>query len=175
MIVVEPDLDDFSALAARLPEPWPEGLLLWLDMKPASLAARYLRAAGFVGTLAGPGALSSEHFAGSAGSALEGFVTAQPRVDPAAADLAARFALDYSTTYGGTPGRTAAMACDAVSLLIGLARRESSADLRRQFPVACGLVGVTGPLRFDQQGNRLVELEVLEFRAGKWSLVGAPR
>jgi ABC-type branched-subunit amino acid transport system substrate-binding protein len=171
VIVIERHLTDFSTLASRLPQPWPDGVLIWLDTQPAAFASRYLRAAGFTGTLAGPGRLLSEQFRQSAGSALEGFAIARPVVDPAAAGFA-QFETDYARAFGGLPDPTAAMACDAASLLINLARQAGPADIYRQFPISCKSRGVTGIIEFDQQGNRLLSLELRQFRAGSWRVLG---
>jgi hypothetical protein len=61
------------------------------------------------------------------------------------------------------------MAFDAVSLLIGLAREAGDDPIRTRFPIADAGMGVTGPLRFDRQGNRLLTLELIQFRNGEWT------
>ena len=173
VIVIEPTLTDFSMLVPRLPRPWPDGLLIWLEAEPAALSAKSLRAASFKGALAGPARLRSASFEALAGSALDGFVVGRPRPEPSALELVGRFQTDYAQRFGGTPDLAAAMAFDAVSLLIGLAREAGDDPMRTRFPITDAGVGVTGPLQFDRQGNRLLPLELIQSRNGKWTTLGA--
>jgi ABC-type branched-subunit amino acid transport system substrate-binding protein len=168
VIVVEPTLTDFAMLDPRLPRPWPDGLLIWLEAVPAALSAKHLRNAGFHGHLAGPSRLRSAPFREHAGFALNGFILPRIETDTNTAALAARFETDYRRAFGEPPTPTAALACDAVSLLIHLARRSAPGELHRQFPIREAPPGVTGLLEFDRIGNRIVSLRLSQFRDGEW-------
>jgi ABC-type branched-subunit amino acid transport system substrate-binding protein len=166
--VVGECLADPSILASRLPKPWPDGFLIWLDTKPAALVIRHLRDAGYRGILAGPGRLFSAEFQELAGSALDDFIVARPKPVPAFNSLATRFETDYRKIYDLAPDPTSAMACDAVSLLLRLHAQSDSGAIHRQFPIRETSMGVTGTLEFDRQGNRLLPLELSQFQSGQW-------
>ncbi|MHB8520257.1 MAG: ABC transporter substrate-binding protein [Limisphaerales bacterium] len=145
----------------------PDAILLWLDPPRAAELARGLRAAGFNGTLAGPGRLGSKNFATLAGSAAEDFVV--PVVAQANDDgCRQRFEGAFLKHYGRDADPTAAMAYDAATLLIGSLRTSGDEPAYRAFPLIASSRGATGMLSFDRRGNRLVALRLVAFRGGRW-------
>ena len=174
IIVFEPTIDTPTTLSARLTDPRPDALLLWLEAEPAALALRHLRALGFQGIIAGPGRLRSKRFQDSVGGAMDGLFAARPRLTPDAQPVVAEFEASYREAYGQPPDLTAAMACDAVSLLLRLKTRSGTGPMHRHFPITGTLPGVTGDLQFDRQGNRLLTLELTQFRNGTWTTPELP-
>lgn len=145
----------------------PDAILLWLDPPRAAELARGLRAAGFNGTLAGPGRLGSKNFATLAGSAAEDFVV--PMAAQANEDgCRQRFEAAFVKHYGRDADPTAAMAYDATTLLIGILRESGDEPAHQAFPLAAASRGATGRLSFDRRGNRLFALRLVAFRGGRW-------
>lgn len=140
----------------------PDGILVWLDAAPAARLAASLREVGFKGTLAGPMALGSPSFATAAGGAAEGFVVPTFAGHPDSGAFARR----YRTLHGVDPTPAAALAHDATALLAGLLRNSGNAA-RGAFPLLVPFPGVTGLLRFDRAGNRVVSLEARRWRGGR--------
>ncbi len=169
IISVDPARAADATLLSRLPHPWPDGLLIWLDTLPAARLAKCLRAASFKGVLAGPARLRAASFEALAGCALEEFMSVEPRLDNTTANLVRRFENDYERRFGAPPDLEAAMTFDAVSLLVRFARESGDDPMRGRFPIADAGMGVTGSLRFDHEGNRLLPLELIQFRSGGWT------
>jgi len=118
----------------------PGGVLLWLERAAAERVAVEMRAAGFDGVLAGPqlGAESNVTVAVSYGTAAR-----------------ASFQRDYVTECGAVPDAIALASADAVALLIAL-----GPSPRTAFPLAREYAGVTGALKFDARGNRVVTMRL---------------
>jgi ABC-type branched-subunit amino acid transport system substrate-binding protein len=152
-----------EAIQRRLQETDCSAIFLALPARAAGRLARALRAAGFRGTLAGPGQLLSAAFAAAAGPALEGFLTAAPT----------------SAVASGSPLSLASdpaerMAFDAVRMLVDHLRRQVSDP--QPFPREDHPAGHSGPLVFDARGNRLLPLSLTVIRAGRAEpLPPAPR
>lgn len=128
-------------------------VLLVLPPAGAGQVARALRAAGFEGQLAGPGALLGPAFLEAAGSAAEGLVSTVP--GPASEDRPAAW-----TRRLQEGGQTAAMAHDAALLLLATLKG-------RSLPPVRPLQGATGMLRFDERGNRLGGLHLVRISRGR--------
>jgi ABC-type branched-subunit amino acid transport system substrate-binding protein len=173
---IEADAEDLAAgrLSDRLLKFHPDAVLLWLDGEPAAQLARRLRAAGFKGTLAGPGWLRSAGFVARAGGAAEGVVVPAVRLTPDEERNREGFAADFRRHFGREPDPTAAMACDAAALLVRLLLASGTRPAHVAFPVVAAVRGVTGKLRFDRDGNRLVSLRLMRCRAGGFVAGGAP-
>jgi len=118
--------------------------------------------------------LRSERFQNSVGVAMDGLFVARPRLTPDAQPVIAQFEASYREAYGQSPDLTAAMACDAVSLLLQLKSWSGTAPMHRHFPITGTVPGVTGDLQFDRQGNRLLTLELTQFRDGAWTTPELP-
>jgi ABC-type branched-subunit amino acid transport system substrate-binding protein len=165
---VVPRLTNLAATAQQILAGKPEAVLLWLEPVPAGQVAQALRAGGFAGTLAGPGRLASGDFATSAGDAAEGVIIPAICRDPASERVFARFVAGYRARFGGAPDATAALAYDAARLLIARLRQPGSSRPPQLFSPAEPLPGASGPLQFDQSGHRLVQLELLVARGGRF-------
>jgi branched-chain amino acid transport system substrate-binding protein len=166
-VEVSPKLKDLSGIGKQVMATRPDGILLWLDAKPAGGLAKSLRAAGFKGQFAGPSRLQGAAFITHAGSAVEAFVLPSPVLDAASQSVAAEFAAAYQQRFGDEPDATTRMAYDAAVLLTELLRKSSDTPSRRAFPITGEQAGVSGSLKFDRSGNRLVPLELRQFRDGR--------
>jgi ABC-type branched-subunit amino acid transport system substrate-binding protein len=167
-VEVSPKLKDFSEIGKPVLATQPDGIVLWLDAPLAGGLVKSLRAAGFNGQLAGPGRLESAGFTTQAGKAAEGFVLPSPVRDAASQSVAARFAAEYRQQFGNEPDTTTRMAYDAAVLLTDLLRKSGDNPSRRAFPITGEQPGASGSLKFDRNGNRLVPLELLQFRDGRF-------
>ena len=168
-VEVSPKLKDFSEIGKQVLATQPDGVLLWLEAPLAGGLAKSLRAAGFKGQLAGPSRLQTAGFTSNAGGAAEGFLLPSPLLDPASQSVAARFAAVYRQRFGNEPDTTSRMAYDAAVLLTDLLRKSDDNPARPVFPITGEQPGASGSLKFDRNGNRLVPLELLQFRDGRFT------
>jgi len=146
----------------------PDGILLWLDPVPAGRLAKALRQAGFKGLLAGPSRLCSSAFTLEAGSAAEGVLVPGIVPDSTAAAAGERFWQGYRERYKAEPASTAAFAYDAALLLSEVLRKWEGQPPPRGFLPTNALAGATGLLRFDSDGNRVLKLQLLVCRDGRF-------
>jgi ABC-type branched-subunit amino acid transport system substrate-binding protein len=168
-VEVSPKLNDFSEIGKKVLATQPDGILLWLEASLAGGVAKSLRAAGFKGQLAGPSRLQSDAFTSDADGAAEGFVLPSPVLDSASQSVASRFVAAYRQHFSNEPDTTARMAYDAAVLLTDLLRKSGDNPSRLAFPITSEQPGASGNLKFDRNGNRLVPLELLQFRDGRFT------
>jgi ABC-type branched-subunit amino acid transport system substrate-binding protein len=170
-VEIHPLTPDLSTTGQHVMTQRSDGILLWLDEARAGRLAKALRAAGFTGTLAGPGSLRSPQLIREAGAAAEGFVVATPDFDDAGVAEARRFATTYQARFNAKPDSVATLSYDAASLLVRALRGASPQNSHRAFPLANALAGASGKLRFDRDGNRRVDFELSIFRNGAWERI----
>jgi branched-chain amino acid transport system substrate-binding protein len=150
-----------EVLAAR-----PDAVLLWTEPRPAADLARSLRQAGFDGQLAGPSRLCSESFLQSAGKAAEGLVLATLAVSSEGRTSQIQFATEYQKHFSTPADPLAAMAHDAVLLLVHVLRASAPEVAFRSFPLREAVTGTSGPIQFDASGNRLSDLTLVVCEGG---------
>lgn len=168
-VVMVPNTDDdFATLVKQATRASPEGLLLWLEPALAARLVRAARASGYAGLLAGSGRLSGPSFLKMAGPAVEGFLTTRPVQTPASATRREEFWAGYTAQFRDPPEPVAEAAADAVSLLATILREAGARPAFMSFPPREEQPGITGPLRFDATGNRLVQLEIVVARNGRF-------
>jgi ABC-type branched-subunit amino acid transport system substrate-binding protein len=131
--------------------------------------AFHLRKAGFSGSLAGPAPLQSASFLQAAGPSAEGVVIVSIASAIATASISAQFVEDYKRAYSCEPDFTAFMAHDAALLSAHIAGESGEQVLYRKFPISGTVEGVSGPLRFDVRGNRIVALTMRVCHGGKFA------
>jgi ABC-type branched-subunit amino acid transport system substrate-binding protein len=168
MIEVNSSLTNTVRICKQILANHPDAVLLWLDPATAGKLAKTLRTAGFAGTLAGPGRLRSSDFAAAAGGASEGFVVPVPILEKDSATIYQHFADAFRARFGHEPDATAAAAYDAATLLIQILRQNSVRPAHEVFPIGFSLVGASGILSFDAQGNRKVNLQLLKAHGGQF-------
>jgi len=167
-IEVNPAFTNTARLAKQILAIRPDAVLLWLHPAMAGAVAKSLRVAGFAGTLAGPGRLRSAEFATAAGDAINGLVVPSPVLEGNAATAFKEFADAFRQRFGHEPDTAAAMSYDAARLLIRILRQTGPRPAHEAFPIGVSHAGATGVLTFDTQGNRKVNLQLLEARGGKF-------
>ena len=172
-IEVAPSFTNEARLGKKILAKHPGAVLLWLDPARAGRLAKALRAAGFAGTLAGPGRLRSADFAKTAGDAMEGLIVPGPILEKDAVTAFQNFTRDFRGRFGREPDATAAAACDAATLLIHVLRQTGSRPAHEAFPIGFSLAGASGILSFDSQGNRKVNLQLFKAHGGRFIPAGA--
>jgi len=165
---VNRSLTNVARLDRQILKNHPDALLLWLDPATAGTLAKSLRAAGFAGTLAGPGRLRSADFAAAAGGAMDGFIVPAPILEKDAATAFQHFNDAFRARFGHEPDATATAAYDAATLLIHILKQSGDRPAHEAFPLAFSLAGASGILTFDPQGNRKVNLQLLEAHGGQF-------
>lgn len=167
-ITVAPGLKDYGEIEKQVLAAQSDGVLLWLEVTLAGRLVKALRAAGFKGQFAGPGRLQSAMLVSSAGNAAEGVLLPSSVLDSASAATASRFAAAYRDRFAEEPDTMARVAFDAVVLLASLLRGGNEPP-HRAFPITSELAGASGWLKFDKSGNRLVPLELVQYRNGSFT------
>jgi ABC-type branched-subunit amino acid transport system substrate-binding protein len=158
---------DMGSCSRTVARNHPQIILIWLDPVPAAGLVKSLRALGFEGRLGGPGSLRCSEFVEAAGEVLREFQVPAPVLSSADQSRYKQFCADYRARFGRKPDYMAAMSYDAASLLIyslGMAGQKPAHEV---FPLAFAFPGVTGMLRFDNEGNRQVELQLINLRASR--------
>ena len=162
-----------AAVTRRLLESHPNGILIWLEPRRAGVWVRTLRAAGYRGLLAGPGRLRSESFLAEAGSAAMGFCVAGQRPDGVDTNYTNMLIQSHLDEFQRPPDAVGMYAFDAARILVEVLRRSGDQPPRGRFPLTAPLLGATGPLKFDRQGNRQVKLQILTLGAGRFEPLSA--
>ncbi|MFZ0828229.1 MAG: ABC transporter substrate-binding protein [Verrucomicrobiia bacterium] len=172
IIEVNMSLMNTARLGKQILANHPDAVLLWLDPATAGTLAKSLRAAGFAGTLAGPGRLRSADFAAAAGGAMEGFIVTAPVLENDATITFQHFTDAFRARFGHEPDATAAAAFDAATLLIHILRQAGDRPAHEAFPLGFSFTGATGILAFDSPGNRKVNLQLLKAHGGQFIPTG---
>jgi ABC-type branched-subunit amino acid transport system substrate-binding protein len=173
IIEVNRSFTNAARLGKQILKNHPDAILLWLDPATAGALAKALRAAGFAGTLAGPGRLRSADFATTAGDAMDGFMVSGPILEKDAAIAFKHFTNSFRGRFGHEPDATAAAAYDATTLLIHILRLPGGHPAHEAFPIHFSLAGATGILSFDSEGNRKVNLQLFKAQGGQFIPAGA--
>ena len=171
-IEVNPSFTNMASLARQILTNRPDFVLLWLDPAMSGTLGKALRAAGFAGTIAGPGRLRSADFAAAAGCAMEGLVVPGPILEKDAATVCQHFTDAFRGRFGCEPDATAAAAYDAATLLIHILKQTGGRPAHGAFPIGFSFTGASGILAFDSQGNRKATLQLLETRGGRFVPAG---
>ena len=164
-------LTNVESVMVQVLKSHPDSVFVWLDPVPAGILAKNLRAAGFVGKLAGSSRCNSPAFVGAASEASEGFLVSAIRLDEAGEARLLAFQTVFRQRYGREADLTAAEGYDAAALLIHILKTHDSQSVPRAFPLAFSLPGASGDLSFDLAGNRKLVLRLLGVRQGHFEPV----
>ena len=156
---------DMGSFARTLTTNHPQIILIWLDPVPAGRLVKALQRLGFEGRLGGPGSLRCSEFFEAAGEVLVHIKVPALILSSADQPRYKEFCADYRARFGREPDYMAAMSHDAASLLIYLLGRAGQKPAHEIFPLSFAFPGVTGMLSFDQEGNRQVELQLIDLPA----------
>ncbi|MBK9140484.1 MAG: ABC transporter substrate-binding protein [Verrucomicrobia bacterium] len=148
-----------DSVAARVRALEPALTLLWVDGARAAATVKALTRARHPGRVAVHGGLVTPEFS----AAVQG----------SSAEILAAVPAGFGVDREPAPNLTSALSADAVRLLAEVLSRAGSSPSFLQFPLTNSFAGVTGPLRFDRYGNRVLELAVIRWRAGRWQTVTA--
>ncbi len=159
---------NFPAVCSEISSRHPDVVLAWLDPGPAAEFVKSLRQTGFSGVLAGPGALGFDEFTRNAGKSSEGLVVPAIDCNPASTAGLHSFNEAWRKRFGREPRPIGRYSYDAALLLLKLLQETGAEPLHRSFPLHMTAAGVSGELKFDEQGNRIVSLQLLTAREGKF-------
>ena len=157
-------------LAKELQDANPDAILIWLPPTQAASMVLELRKRAYHGALAGPGVLQCAAFLSSAGGAAEGFLIPAIARNDEDKQRWSSFASDYQREWGRAPDVMAGLSYDAVLLLAELLDHSSFRATPHALPHDFKWSGVTGTLSFDKEGNRKVEMELLQVSGGRFVL-----
>ena len=153
-------------LTAELQRDKPDAVLVWLPPAEAASVVVELRRNGFKGPLAGPGLLQCATFLDAAGTAAESFFVPAIVRSHESRESWNRFAAAYTREWGQAPDVMAALSYDAVLLLADLLQNPGFQAPPHALPPGFCWPGVTGDVSFDSEGNRKVQLELLQVSGG---------
>lgn len=164
------NLTHFESMARDVVEGGADVVLVWLDPAAAGKTAAHLRTARYRGVLAGPGRLQCADFVQSAGEALEGFVIPAIKTRGDEATRWESFQTSYRDHWGHAPDVISGLSCDAAMLLGYLLAQPWFQTPPHRLASGFSWPGVTGDLRFDAEGNRILELELRQAHHGRFVL-----
>jgi ABC-type branched-subunit amino acid transport system substrate-binding protein len=147
------------------------GAVLYGPAAEVAELARDMRAAGMEQALFGGLTLLGEEQPAAARAALEGAVLVAPGhwYTPAGRT----FAQQFREAYGMEPSAPAAYAYDGMVLILeAIARGGLDRHRIRDALAAVHLRGVTGEIRFDERGNRVGSVDLIEIVMGRPRLLG---
>ncbi len=147
----------------------PDAILIWVDPVTARVLAKTLRETGFCGLLAGPSWLHSAELI-AANDAIDGFILPAPVENVSQASFQ-KFSGEYRNRFCHEPDAMAAASYDAASLLIHILRQAGNRPAHELFPIHSSVLGASGTLIFDAQGNRQLELRLEQIREGRFASV----
>jgi ABC-type branched-subunit amino acid transport system substrate-binding protein len=155
-------------LTAELQRADPDAILVWLPPAEAGAVVMNLRRCGYKGRLAGPGLLQCSAFLDCAGTAAEGFFVPAMVRSQEASERWQRFSSAYTREWGEVPDVMSALSYDAVRLLADLLQNPGFQVPPHRLPPGFCWQGVTGDVSFDSEGNRKIQLELLQVTGGRF-------
>ena len=160
----------FSAQLAKVKETGADAMLTWGLHTEIALLAKQARQLGITARILGGTGLATPKFIELGGDAVEGslvtllFVPDHP--DPKVQDFVKR----YQAKFNRRPDTFAAQAYDSLHLLAGAIERAASTTGRaiRDALLKAEQAGITGPIVFDETGDRVRGLLVTVIKGGKF-------
>ena len=160
----------FSAQLAKVKEAGADAMLTWGLHTEIALLAKQARQLGIAAKILGGTGLATPKFIELGGEAVEGslvtllFVPDNP--EPKVQDFVKR----YQAKFTRRPDTFAAQAYDTLHLLAGAIERAASTAGRaiRDILLKAEHTGVTGPIVFDETGDRVRGLLVTVIKGGKF-------
>jgi ABC-type branched-subunit amino acid transport system substrate-binding protein len=163
---------DFAGVLDALEQHGIAGAVLYGPASDVAGLARGMRAAGMEQALFGDLTLASEAWSAAAREALEGAVLVAPGHWHTPAGRT--FAQEFRETYGVEPSPPAAYAYDGMGLILeAIARGGLDRHRIRDALAAIRLRGVTGEIRFDERGNRVGSVHLMEIVTGRPRFLGS--
>jgi branched-chain amino acid transport system substrate-binding protein len=158
---------DLEAVLDHLARADIDGVVIFGPPGPTAELIRQMQSRGMRQALFGPLALADDALFASAKSALEGAVVVVP--GHRRTSTGRTFRREFHQAFGYPPSAAAAYAYDGMRLIIqairmaGLDREE----IRNALANIDYAQGVTGPIRFDANGNRLGPVDLMEIVDGR--------
>ena len=174
ILELNPALTNSSGIRVKSMETSPDAILVLLPPVAAAQIARELRTGGYKGLLAGSSRLRSKEFIAAAGDAFEGFIIPAIDVDTNRARQAA-FSFSFRESWHHEPDEIAAASYDAAMLLSYLLRQPEFQTPPHRLARNFSWPGVSGDVRFDEEGNRKARLVLLQGHNEKFIPAGGIR
>lgn len=158
---------DLAAVLRRIERDGIEGLVLFVPAGPTATIIRAMRARGMRQALFGPLSLADDVLLQSAGSDLEGAVLVAP--GHWGTSRGETFRQAFRAIYGYPPSTASACAYDAMRVIVEAIERVGldRAKIRDALSDIDYREGVTGRVRFDDKGNRVGDVELIEIVGGR--------
>ena len=174
IVEINTALTNSNGIRVKSMETSQEAILVWLPPLAAARIARELRTGGYKGLLAGSSRLRSQEFIAAAGDAFEGFIIPAIDVETNQARQAA-FSFSFRESWHHESDEIAAASYDAAMLLSYLLRQPEFQTPPHRLASGFSWPGVSGDLRFDEEGNRKARLVLLQGHNQKFIHVGGIR
>ncbi len=164
----ETTINDFQSILNKIEQTRVEGVVLFGLPKPTAKLVQQMRARGMKQALFGPlSQLADNELLNLAGMELEKAVFIAPGYRYTSKGK--RFQKDFQHIYGYQPTAVAAYAYDGMHLILE-AIRKSGFDKEKIRDTLANIdypQGVTGSIRFDTKGNRVVPVKLIEIIKGR--------
>ncbi len=160
---------DFTAQLLKVKEAKVGGLLTWGLAAEIALIARQARQLGITAPLLGGAGLATPRFPELGGQAVEGTLVTMLFVPDLPDPRAQAFVRKYEARFGRRPDTFAAQAYDTAQLLArALAAGGAGGPKLRDAIAKTHYEGITGPVVFDETGDRVRGLLVTVIKSGKF-------
>lgn len=168
-IEVPPGQKNYGPTAARIQALSVDAVVLWTLYQTGAQLTKDLRRAGHSKLICGPDGIATDAFVDLAGNDAEGVVLTSPFRPERLGALAETFRLRYAARTGLEADSFAAHGYELGHLIHHSLLRSGYDRKAFRDALACtrDFWGITGPLRFDEQGNLIAEVHLAEIRGGR--------
>jgi len=157
---ITPGAKDFSAVLAKVKQRQPDAIYFTGYFSDGGLLLKQARDLGIAAEFVAGNACNNPEFIKLAGSAAEGaYVTSEPLPVDLLSEAAVNFVARYEEAYGEKPGSIwTVLAAEAAKVIVEAVKATESTDtdtLAQHLRDLEGYEGITGPVSFDEKGDRL--------------------
>ena len=163
---------DFSSIVTKLKEAQPDAVLIGGLYNETALLAKQMQRSGFSVPIMGVDGIYSSALIELGGEAVEGIMMTAFFHSSSPSQVTQDFIAAYKAAYNEDPGTYAAYVFDAANILIEAMKSGATDRAAIQAYVAKvqNYEGVTGPISFDENGDRFSDPLQLVVKGGKFEL-----
>jgi branched-chain amino acid transport system substrate-binding protein len=170
---------DYAAQVTRAKQLNPDGIVVAGLYNEGGNVVREIRKQGLKQPVVGALGMSEPKFLEIAGPAAEGTMVVMPFWPDNPEPRIAKWVQEYKTRANVTPNNTDALMYDTIHILkhcietAGVTNKDADLAADRDRIRGClekvNHNGVTGPIRFNAQGDAVLQATVLQAKGGKWT------
>jgi branched-chain amino acid transport system substrate-binding protein len=163
---------DFSSIVTKLKEAQPDAILIGGLYNETALLAKQMQRSGYSAPIMGVDGIYSSALIELGGEAVEGIMMTAFFHNSSPSQVTQDFIAAYKAAYNEDPGTYAAYVFDATNIVIEALKSGATDRAAIQAYVAKvqNYEGVTGPISFDENGDRFSDPLQLVVQDGKFEL-----